>query len=204
VSLPNLSLTRPFSLSGIVNLTGDAGSSKGFATLFGYSTTRRILWSDTSNKLLVQMGAANLNSTAILAAGTTHHVAYTNDGATETIYVDGVSSGSQANAAATWNGAFWVGGYAAPPGAYQAVGTLEKVLVNGACLDAATVASLASAALTPPPGTGVSVMYWNGSTYVQAADGKTTTRPASGVVIFESGPSRPVIAQAYDIWVPSP
>lgn len=198
VSCPALMLTPPFSLSMIVNPLGDAGVSKGYGTLFGYAANRRILWADANNGaneecLLVQMGVANLfTANGTVKAGTAHHIVYTNDGATETVYVDGAAVGSQANAAASWTGAFYVGTYAALGQSYQLEGTVEKVGVNNVCLSASQVASLAAAVFPPPPPppSGIAVMQWNGTAYV----------PASSPVTIWVGPNQPANAANGDIW----
>jgi hypothetical protein len=191
VGLPNLALSAPFVLSLVVNPRGDAGVNKGLGTLLGYSTTRRLLWSDSSNVLEAQMGAATLVSSVALPANTSHHVAYRADGTTETLFLDGVNVASQPNTAASWNAASWLGGYAAPGGSYQLKGTVEKVAVHNTALSDAAIQSLAAAALTPVTGSnGVMAYASNGTNYV----------PAVGVRVFV-GSQQPTGGNPGDIWL---
>jgi hypothetical protein len=177
ISCPALNLAPPFSLVGIFQPAGDGGTSTGYGALFGYSSTRRLLWGDpantpTVNCLLAQMGGSSLFTPVnSVPAGQTAHVAYTNDGhTTETVYVNGASAASGANAAGSWLSAFYIGAYGPLPGSYQLAGTLEKVGVNATCLSAVTVAALAQAALNPPPPpSGVTPMVWNGTAWVSTS-----------------------------------
>lgn len=210
VATPNLSLLPPFSLACLVQPNGDAGTSTGLATLMGYSSTRRILWRDATlaspnNCLVVEMGGPNLLTPAgSVPAGETTHVLYTNDGHTESVYLNGELAASQANAAATWNSAAWIGGYGPRTGAYQLVGLIEKVSAHNVALSADVVAQLAQQALDPIPGQGVYVMYWNGTAFVSAADGVTTTRPPEGTVFWQARGSgqTPAGAQTGDVLIP--
>ena len=210
VAIPNLNLLPPFSISGIIDPQGDAGTSTGLASLVGYSSSKRILWRDTSmnqpnNCLVVEMGAANLLTPAgSVPAGKATHWAYVTDGVNEFMYLNGALAASQANTHATWNAAAWIGAYGVLGGAYQLVGNMEKVAVHNVALSAAQVAQLATLALDPSPGAGMYAMLWNGTEWVQAVDGVTTARPNTGVVFWEALGSGqvPTAAQTYDILVP--
>lgn len=106
------------------------------------------VYRDTAGKFAAQLSNAagatkTLVSSATLTTGTAYHVAMTYDGATMTLYVDGVSVGSLGS----MGGGIWAGarpieiGRAYQTSSYVGGAVIDEVAIYGGALSAARVAA---------------------------------------------------------------
>jgi hypothetical protein len=138
------------SIAAWVNINALPGSASSIVSLTGSSSAVKLGLSSTSLRVLRNDGTALVTTTAP-STGTWHHVAYTWNGTSNTLYVDGVAVIATATA---HDGAAVTGGFI---GATSAVadffnGSIDEVRIYDRALTAAEVSSLAIGRM---PGTSI-------------------------------------------------
>ena len=129
-------------ISAWVNITALPGSASSIVALTGSSSAVKLGLSATNLRVLRNDGTALIQAAAP-STGTWHHVAYTWDGATNNLYVDGtaVTSTATSHDGAAVTGAF-IGATSAAADFFN--GKIDDVRVYGTTLTATQVARLAA------------------------------------------------------------
>jgi hypothetical protein len=143
------------SMSAWVKITALPGSASSIVALTGASSAMKLGLSSSQLRVLRNDGTA-LVSTSAPSTGTWHHVAYTWDGTTNTLYVDGVavtSTTTHDSAAVT---AAFVGATSAAADFFN--GSIDEVRIYDRALTATDVSALA---LGQMPGAGIATHTFN-------------------------------------------
>ncbi|HEY7375114.1 MAG TPA: LamG-like jellyroll fold domain-containing protein [Polyangia bacterium] len=138
------------SISAWININGLPASASSIVSLAGSSSAVRLGISPTQVQVLRNNGTAMI-STAVPSTGSWHHVAYTWDGSSNNLYVDGVAATATATAhdSAAVTSAF-LGATSAAAGFFN--GSIDEVRLYDRALTALEVSSLA---LGRTPGTSI-------------------------------------------------
>lgn len=143
-----LNLTASFSLAARYRVDGQGSvGDKTYATIFGYSGSRRLLVNATTGALLAQVGGANVTANGV-ATGTEAHIAYVWDfaAAVQKLYLNGAEVASVATTGGpTWVSAWWEGAYGEPSINYSLKGQLRNRAAYNFALTPQQAATLAAA-----------------------------------------------------------
>lgn len=128
-----------FSLEAWVRLTGlgSVGANL-YGTIFGLSSTARLLYNTSTGKFLTQQGGTYL-STGSYALSRVHHVVLVWNGTSESFWVDGIQDSTfAASPAPTWTGAFLVG-INSDIANYAFVGNIDEIAIYNYALSSTQI-----------------------------------------------------------------
>lgn len=114
-----------------------------YGTLLAWAANKRLLYKPSTGTLRAEIGGTPAFSPdGVAALNAWNHVAYTWDGTTQQIIVNGVIQFEGVTSNTIFNSAFWLGAYAATSTNYSYKGSLDEVLLWSRKLSLAEVQNL--------------------------------------------------------------